>query len=82
MHIMEKERAILFTIILFSSFFLLNSLTNNNNNKFIIFAQGKNMSKQMMPMEQIAGIWESAIPPMTNWIGIFSLGMMSALLHF
>jgi hypothetical protein len=78
---MEKERDIVFTIILFSSFFLLNSLINNNNN-FIIFAQGTNMAKQMMPMEQTTGFWENDIPPITNWIGVFSLGMMSALLAF
>jgi len=33
-------------------------------------------------MEQITGFWENDIPPITNWIGVFSLGMMSALLAF
>jgi|tagenome__1003787_1003787.scaffolds.fasta_scaffold20967843_2 hypothetical protein len=80
---MEKERATVFTIILFLSFFMVNSITNNNNNNnFIIFAQGENTSKQMMPMEQTTGFWENDIPPITNWIGVFSLGMMSALLAF
>lgn len=78
------KRTIVFTVILFSLFFMSNALANGNNNS-IIFAQDKNMSRQMASMEQTmkqtSGIWEF-VPSMTNWIGIFSLGMMSALLAF
>jgi hypothetical protein len=78
-YIMEKQ-TIAFTIILFSLLFVLNTLAYDNNNS-TIFAQDKNTSSQMMSMGQATGIWEF-IPSMTNWIGIFSLGMMSALLAF
>ena len=60
---------------------MANTLADGNNNS-VIFAQGKNTTSQMMSMGQTAtGIWKF-IPSMTNWIGIFSLGMMSALLSF
>lgn len=77
---MEKGRVTVFTIILFSSFFLMNAIINNNTN-FIILAQGTDMSMQMS-MESTSPFWENDIPHITNWIGVFSLGMMSALLAF
>ncbi len=71
-----NRSTIQFTVAALSLLFFLTCLVIGSNS--VIFGQSESMSKQMS-MESIGGV---SISSLTNWIGIFSTGIIVGLLAF
>src|SRR4051812_44541846 len=62
---------------------LLFMMTVEISNNSVIFGQSENMSEQMSSAEQMGGATgEKLISSISEWIGIFSIGIVTGLLAF
>ncbi|MDQ6724548.1 MAG: hypothetical protein M3Z01_09875 [Thermoproteota archaeon] len=66
------------TTLLLLILFIFSIMTTNNN--FIIFSQSESISGQMSKDQMGGGIGGKIISSLTEWIGIFAIGMTTGLL--